>query len=91
MEKSLKSKAINIKGKKYVLVADRVLYFNETYPNGSIDTTLYVKGDFIRVTAVIHPDVENPARYFNGHAESKRGGSGVDTTSPVENCETSAL
>ena len=37
-DKQLVDKAIDIKGKKYVLVSDRVLYFNETYPNGSIVT-----------------------------------------------------
>jgi hypothetical protein len=37
-DKQLTNKAIDIKGKKYVLVSDRVLYFNETYPNGSITT-----------------------------------------------------
>ena len=33
-DKSLKDRAIDIKWKKYVLVSDRVLYFNENYPNG---------------------------------------------------------
>lgn len=37
-DKSLKARAIDIKGKEYVLVKDRVLYFNEVYPNGSITT-----------------------------------------------------
>ena len=32
-DKQLTNKAIDIKGKKYVLVSDRVLYFNDTYPN----------------------------------------------------------
>jgi hypothetical protein len=31
-------KAIKIKGKDYVLVKDRVLAFNEYYPNGCIIT-----------------------------------------------------
>jgi hypothetical protein len=34
----LNEKAISIKGKDYVLVKDRIIYFNETYPNGSIQT-----------------------------------------------------
>lgn len=37
-DKQLVDKAIDIKGKKYVLVSDRIIYFNETYPNGSIVT-----------------------------------------------------
>jgi hypothetical protein len=38
--KSLTSKAIDIKGKKYVLVSDRVQFFNDNYPNGYISTEL---------------------------------------------------
>ena len=33
-------KGINIKGNEYILVKDRVLYFNENYPNGKIETEL---------------------------------------------------
>jgi hypothetical protein len=40
MDKTLKDKAIDFKGKKYVLVSDRVNYFNTEYPNGSIQTQL---------------------------------------------------
>jgi hypothetical protein len=29
---------IDIKGKDYVLVKDRVLFFNKEYPNGAIQT-----------------------------------------------------
>ena len=38
-DKSLQDKAIKIKGKDYVLVADRVAYFNSEYPEGSIETS----------------------------------------------------
>jgi len=40
MTKSLQDKAISIKGKDYVLVSDRIIYFNETYKNGCIKTAL---------------------------------------------------
>lgn len=90
-DSSLKGKSITIKGKQYVQVKDRVVYFNQMYPNGRIDTKLYVQGDCVRITATVYPDVENLARYFRGHAESIRGIGEVNKTSPVENCETSAV
>ena len=39
-DKQLKDKTIKIKGKDYVMVKDRLIYFNDTYPNGSITTEL---------------------------------------------------
>lgn len=36
----LQDKAIDIKGKKYILVSDRVLEFHYRYPQGSITTKL---------------------------------------------------
>ena len=44
-DKTLKSKAIDFKGKKYVLIADRVTYFNSQYPKGSIETELLSEPD----------------------------------------------
>jgi hypothetical protein len=38
MTQDLKDKAIKIQGKEYVLVADRIIYFNHNYENGSITT-----------------------------------------------------
>ena len=35
-DKQLKDKAIDIKGKDYVLVKDRINYFNENYQSGMI-------------------------------------------------------
>lgn len=49
MNKSLQEKAVSIKGKQYVLVSDRVLYFNENYPTGSIETKLLSEPDAVRV------------------------------------------
>jgi hypothetical protein len=48
-DKSLADKAVDIKGKQYVLVSDRVLYFNEHYPLGSIETELLSKPEDPRV------------------------------------------
>lgn len=90
-DKTLKDKAIDIRGKKYVMVADRIKYFNEQYPNGSIQSKMWEHGDIIRVKAYVLPDVSSPHRVFNGFSESVRGGEGVDRTAAMENCETSAV
>ncbi len=45
----LKDKAVDIKGKQYILVSDRVLYFNANYSTGSITTELLSKPEDSRV------------------------------------------
>ena len=73
-DKSLKAKAIQIKGKDYVLVSDRVLYFNETYPNGAIITER-VESDNPQmevIKAVVIPDVKTPERRFTGYSSNTR-------------------
>ena len=56
-EKSLEENAIDFKGKKYVLVSSRVLYFNETYPDGSITTELVspTDADTVVMKATVRP------------------------------------
>ena len=56
--KSLTSKAIDIKGKKYVLVSDRVQFFNKNYPNGSIITNLVSEptSEMIIIQAIVRPE-----------------------------------
>ena len=41
--------------------------------------------------ATVIPDVDKPERYFTGHAEEEIGSSQINTTSALENCETSAI
>lgn len=93
MTKSLKEKAIDIKGKKYVQVSDRILYFNETYPNGSIETKLVSApgADMVIVKAKVTPDLEKPIRYFTGYSQAVWGDGVVNKTAALENCETSAV
>jgi hypothetical protein len=61
-------KTINLKGKEYVQVNERVLYFNETYPNGMFDTTPTFNGDTVYFKAVAIPDAKDKERYFVGHS-----------------------
>lgn len=88
-----KLKTIKIQGKDYTLVSDRVLFFNETYPNGSIVTQLLDQTDNIQVfiKATITPDCDKPERFFTGHAQEIVGQGMVNKTSALENCETSAV
>ena len=87
----LKDKAIDIKGKKYVLVSDRVLYFNEHYPNWSIQTTRESVGDMEIVKAFVVPDISAPTRMFTWYSQAKRGDGFINKTSALENAETSAV
>lgn len=93
MDKSLQNKAIDIKGKKYVLVADRILYFNAEYPNGRIKTYLKSKPEDERVVikAIVTPDVDNAKRCFTGYSQALWGDGYINKTSAIENCETSAI
>lgn len=93
MGKDLKEKAIEIKGKKYVQVADRVLYFNETYKNGSIQTELISDptSERIVIKAVVIPDVENFTRTFTSYAQEVIGDGMVNKNAAMENADTSAV
>lgn len=89
----LKDKAIDIKGKKYVLVSDRVLYFNENYPNGSIVTTRIIteEPELEVFKATVMPDCSKPERYFTWYSQAKWGDGYINKTSALENAETSAV
>lgn len=94
----LKYKAIDIKWKKYVLVSDRVRYFNENYPNWCIQTERFLEWDMEIFKATVIPDIEKPERYFTWYSQAKRVKEldpkkkmDVNLTSALENAETSAV
>lgn len=96
--KSLEDKAIDIKGKKYVLVSDRIIYFNETYPDGSITTELVSdpESDSVIVKATIYPvdkhiDSAGNDRRFTGYSQAIKGDGFINKTAALENAETSAV
>ena len=93
MSKDLKDKAIDIKGKKYVLVADRIVYFNDTYPNGAISSTLVSSLDSpqIVIQTTVCPDVDKPSRVFTGYSQATVGDGYINKTAALENAETSAV
>ena len=93
MTKDLQEKAIDIKGKQYVQVKDRVLYFNDEYANGCIITQLESEpsSKMVVVKAKVTPDMAKPERYFTGYSQATWGDGMVNTTAALENAETSAV
>lgn len=92
VDKSLADKAIEIDGRKYVQVKDRIVFFNEHYPAGKIFTEfLQREGKALFVRAIVTPDVEVPARCFVAHAMETVGDGKVNNFHPLENAETSAV
>ena len=82
-------KTIKIHNKEYVEVNQRIKYFRENYPEGSLITELVSNENgmcVFKATAII----EDKAR-STGWAYEKEGSSNINKTSYIENCETSAL
>ena len=90
MTKDLTEKAIDFKGKKYVLVSDRVIFFNETYPDGSITTELVStpEAETVIIKATVKP---NDKQTFTGYSQATWGNGYINKTSALENAETSAV
>jgi len=87
-----KFKTTNIKGKDYVEVNQRLLYFrNEpTFAGWSIESDLVdLQPDRCCIKAMIR-DADGRIR-ATGHAHEDRTSSMINKTSYVENCETSAF
>lgn len=84
---------INIQGKQYVLVKDRITAFNEHFPNGYIQTELITdpSDTNIVVRAIVVPDIDKPERKFIDYAQETVGKGMVNSTSALENASTSAV
>lgn len=83
---------ISIKGKDYVQVKDRVAFFNETYKNGAIHTSLIsYEGKKVIVQATVIPDMASPERFFTGLSQADENQGMINATAALENCETSAV
>ncbi len=80
---------INIKGKDYIPVNERIKEFWKRYPDGNIITTLISNENGVCVfKAEIYVNDERKA---TGHAYEKETSSFINKTSYIENCETSAV
>lgn len=85
-----KFNTVNLKGKEYVMVNDRILAFKKLYPSWAIITELVKLSEGICVikATILNEDGEPMA---TGHAYEKEGSSFINKTSYIENCETSAV
>ena len=82
-------KTVNIKGKNYVMVNERIKYFRENFKNWSLTSELVSLTDDSCVIKAIVSD-ENGRVMATGFAQENRESSMINKTSFVENCETSA-
>lgn len=81
---------VDIKGKKYADVANRVKAFRKLFPNGSILTSIVSIEKGVCVMKAECTDEEGKVISV-GHAYEKEDSSFINKTSYIENCETSAV
>lgn len=88
-------KAIDIRGKGYVQVNERLKAFRSICPNGSVQTEIVSLEDGKDGKAVVTMKStitdENGKILGTGYAQEIEGSSNINKTSFIENCETSAV
>ena len=86
-------KQMDIKGKDYAKVSERVKAFRKVYPTGTIETHIEeISADYVRILAVAKD--ENNRTIATGRAsenKAQKGNMSINLTSLIENCETSAV
>lgn len=85
-----KLKTIDVKGKAYVEVNQRVMAFRELYPEGSISTDIVDMGNGVVTIKATISDADGRI-LATGMAYEKEGSTFINKTSYIENCETSAV
>lgn len=83
-------KTIDIHGKKYVTVNERVKYFREQFEGFSIVTEVIIANDKLAIVKCSITDPESQV-ISTGHAYETVTNKGINATSHLENCETSAV
>jgi hypothetical protein len=83
-------KTIDIKGKEYVMVHERIMYFRDKFEG------YYFQTEFVELSdarCVMVCNVFNPEGVVisTGHAYEKADSTFINKTSYIENCETSAI
>lgn len=88
-------KSIDVKGKPYVEVNERIKAFRKLYPEGIIETELLSNENGVCIfKAIISSTMTTEGErcvLATGHAYEKEGSTFINKTSYIENCETSAV
>lgn len=87
-EKINNMKTINIRGKEYVPVVERVKEFHKLYPKGQLHTEI-VSNDEKRVVCKAIAILDD-GRFFTGYSQAEWG-KGIMGGVSLEVCETSAI
>ena len=83
---------VDIKGKQYVTVAQRIKGFRQLYPEGKIETEVVSLQDGVVVMrAFVYTSDTSGKLLATGTACEERQSSYINKTSYIENCETSAV
>ena len=82
-------KTVDIKGKQYVEVNERIKYFRENYKGWSLTSEVVSLEDGVCVIKATVKD-ENDRAMATGIAYEREGSTFINKTSYIENCETSA-
>lgn len=81
---------VDIKGKNYVMVNDRIKRFRDICPNGGIATEIVnLENGICTIKAVVTDD--DGKVLATGLAQEKENSGFINKTSYIENCETSAI
>ena len=81
---------VDIKGKNYVMVNDRIKRVREFIPGARIETEIVKLDDgVVTMKASLFDDVF--FFFATGHAQEKESSNFINSTSFVENCETSCI
>ncbi len=91
LEKLFATDAIDLKGKQYLQVVDRVNLFRYHYGMAYTIDTEILADDGTRVLMVASIKDNDGRVVGKGYAEEIRNAGPVNRTSAVENCETSAI
>ena len=89
MKNQSELKTVDIKGKSYVQVHERIMYFRENYPKYRMESILVSNEGGV---CIFRADIrnENSEIVATGHAYEKENSTYINKTSYIENCETSA-
>jgi hypothetical protein len=82
-------KTVNIKGKEYVMVNERIKEFRKLYPEWTLESELVSFDDTSCIFKATVKDQEGRT-IATGHAAEDKNDGYINKTSFIENCETSA-